>query len=61
MITASLEQGMEDEAQFQTELISEKQVETERQRSGGQFFLEYDCELDDQVFNNTQLSESWIV
>ena len=41
MITASLERGMEDEAQFQTEPVSEKQVQTaknESQRSGGQFF-----------------------
>lgn len=38
MITASFERGMEDEAQFQTEPISEKQIQTEYQRSGGQFF-----------------------
>ena len=41
MITASLERGMEDEAQFQREPIPEKQVQTaknECQTSGGQFF-----------------------
>ena len=61
IVTASLERGLEDEAQFQTETCAEKQVQTaitekQYQTSGGQLFTckySSNFELDD-VFNNTQ-------